>query len=366
MSALRWIAGAAVVLAAVAVGVLVVATGGAPRHPAPDRGFPTTTTAAAPPRVSPPAGLPPLRCPHPTVVVHDGGQLQASLSAAAPGAVIRMAPGVYRGGFDATGSGTHRRPIWLCGGPRAIIDVLGAGPTTSSAAGTYGLHLDGARWWRLVGFAVRNAAKGVVLDGSDHDVLYRITVYDIGDEAIHLRRFSSWDVVEGCVVRDTGLLDPTYGEGVYVGTAHSNWASDTDGRADASDRDSVRWCDIARTTAESVDIKEGTADGVVADNRFDGTGMAASAATSWVNVKGSDYLIEDNAGAVSPEDGFSAHQVAAGTGTGNEFVDNRVMGAVPGYGVFVDAPETVVACSTGGAGAKGLSNQPCVEAPPSR
>lgn len=314
-------------------------------------------TAAPPPDVASMAGLPQLRCPRASVVVHSAGGLRTALSAVQPGSVIRLADGLYRGDFAGRSSGSRRRPIWVCGSRNAIIDG-----GRSLAGDGYGFHLDGASWWKLAGFSVRNASKGVVVDHGNHDVLYRLTVYNIGDEAVHLRRFSSHDAVEGCVIRDTGLQNATFGEGVYLGTARSNWSTDTGAVPDASDDDSVRWCDIARTTAEAVDVKEGTSGGVVADNRFDGSGMVESAATSWVNVKGSGYVVDRNVGRDSPSDGLSAHQILAGTGIGNVFAGNRLLGGVPGYGVFVDAPHTVVRCTRGGAGDKGLSNQACAPA----
>ncbi|HVT65436.1 MAG TPA: hypothetical protein VHD81_09790 [Mycobacteriales bacterium] len=313
-----------------------------------------TSTSAPPPDVAPVSGLPKLPCPKPSIVVRSAVALRTELSVARPGTVIRLADGVYPGNFVGQSSGSRRQPIWVCGGRNAIIDGGRAG-----RADGYGFHLDGASWWKLAGFSVRNVSKGVVVDHGNHDVLYRLTVYNIGDEAVHLRRFSSHDAVEGCVIRDSGLQNATFGEGVYLGTARSNWSTDTGGVPDASDDDSVRWCDIARTTAEAVDVKEGTSRGVVSDNRFDGTGMVASAATSWVNVKGSSYVIEGNIGRDSPSDGLSAHQILAGTGIQNLFAGNRLLGGVPGYGVFVDAPRTVVRCTSGGAGDKGLSNQAC-------
>jgi hypothetical protein len=81
-------------------------------------------------------------------------------------------------------------------------------------------------------------------------------------------------------VRETGRRKPKFGEGIYVGTARSNWCHISACRPDRSDRNVVEGNDIAGTTAESVDVKEGTSDGVVRGNRFDGSSMTEAATPS--------------------------------------------------------------------------------------
>ena len=76
-----------------------------------------------------------------------------------------------------------------------------------------------------MGFTVRNGQKGVMLDGSSNSILQQLTVEDIGDEGIHLRAGSSDNQVLDNTVRRTGLRKQQYGEGIYVGTAKSNWAA---------------------------------------------------------------------------------------------------------------------------------------------
>ena len=45
-------------------------------------------------------------------------------------------------------------------------------------------------------------------------------------------------------------------------------------------------------TAESIDIKEGTSGGLIKGNFFDGNALSnAVGAISWVNCKGTNYLI---------------------------------------------------------------------------
>ncbi|WP_439658850.1 hypothetical protein ACSHWB_41765 [Lentzea sp. HUAS TT2] len=53
-------------------------------------------------------------------------------------------------------------------------------------------------------------------------------------------------------------------------------------------------------SAESIDVKEGTQKGVICGNTFNGKGIAGQhSADSWVDVKGSGYLLENNTGTLS-------------------------------------------------------------------
>jgi hypothetical protein len=303
------------------------------------------------PQAPPPDGGP-VSCPAATVTVSTAEDLKTALAGVKPGGSIRLADGTYEGRFVATTSGTRAAPIFLCGGPGAVLD--GGGIEKG-----YALHLDGASWWRLAGFTVRNSQKGVMADGTEHSVIQGLTVQDIGDEAIHLRRFSVDNLVVGNTVRRTGLRREKFGEGIYIGTATSNWEDITGGEPDRSDRNVVRGNSISATTAEAVDIKEGTSRGVLVGNVFDGSGLAEDGADSWVDVKGNSWLIQGNRGANSYLDGYQTHNVEDGWGTGNVFRGNTATN-VTEYG-FALRPVlgNKVACDNKVSGGKGLSNVDC-------
>jgi parallel beta helix pectate lyase-like protein len=335
------------------------------------RGKPRTPTPAAVPNsgapVSPPASLPAgtvpaapiaeFTCPAATVEVSTADELTAALARAKPGDVIHLKDGTYQkpkgGEFTATGQGTEQQPIYLCGGPGAVLQSDGF-------RSGYVLHLANAAYWRVDGFTVRNGQKGVVVDASHHIALQNLTVVSIGDEAIHLRDNTTDSVVRGNTIRNTGNRRDKFGEGVYVGSAVSNWTSVSGGRPDTSDRNFVLNNTISATTAESVDIKEGTTGGVVAGNTFDGAGFTD--ADSWVDVKGNDWLIAGNRGRTSPKDGFQTHVIIPGWGDRNRFVDNTAdVDGGAGVGFYLHHQQSnQVSCGNEQAGAaKGLSNYPC-------
>lgn len=229
--------------------------------------------------------------------------------------------------------------------------------------GGYVLHLDHASYWHVEGFTVEGGQKGVVADGVTHDLIYGLYVHGTGDEAIHLRSLSSHNTVSHNVIRNTGLLVQFFGEGIYVGSANKNWCKYSGCQPDRSNYNRIIDNNIADTTAENIDIKEGTTGGVISGNILNGTGMVKSAATSWVNVKGNDWLIKGNTGTDSDDDGFSVHQVYPGWGLDNVFKNNRAIVDGPGFGIYVQSHHlgTVVQCNNVAKGAAGgMTNEGCV------
>ena len=287
-------------------------------------------------------------------VVSTSSQLRAALARADAGTTIRLQDGVYAGSFTATGSGTRARPIVLCGSRRAVLD---GGPID----GAYVLHLVRATYWQVSGFSLRGGQKGLVLDGSSGNLIEGLSVSGTGDEAIHLRSASSQNVVRDNVVRTTGLRRAKYGEGIYVGSAKSNWCDYSQCKPDRSDGNVVQGNDIAGTSAEAVDVKEGTTGGTVRDNVFDGRSITA--ADSWVDVKGNAWTVEGNRGTNAPKDAFQVHEILTGWGQRNVFAANVVESKLPSStGVALritgDGPGNVVRCDNRANGLR-LSNVSC-------
>ena len=309
----------------------------------------TTASGAGPGQSTPSTGV--------VVVVTDAASLQRALALARPETTIRLSDGVYRGKdasgkepgrFVASASGTAAAPIVLTGSRDAVLDGGGTG-------GGYALHLDGARYWKLVGFTVRSAAKGIVLDHSDFNVLDGLHVTDIGAEGIHFRASSSDNRLTNSTVDHTGVRSPNYGEGVYIGSAVSNWPTYTEGQPDRSDRNQIDHNTIVDTGAENLDLKEGSSNGVVRDNDLGGDRIASkNSADSWIDVKGNGYLVEGNRGTTAPRpgatrcgdptknadanpfcDGIQVHVVIPGWGEGNTFARNVLAVNAPGAGIWL-------------------------------
>ena len=89
-------------------------------------------------------------------------------------------------------------PIVLQGSRAAILDGGGTG-------GGYALHLKSANHWRLQGFTVRSAAKRILLDRSNHNVIDGVHVTNIGERPTRHRVFSkTWLVRIGHTGRANG------------------------------------------------------------------------------------------------------------------------------------------------------------------
>ena len=318
---------------------------------------PSSSSSAPPASPAPSPAPPPAGCEGEQVVdVASAAELQRALDQAAPGQLIRLADGRYEGNFVATAQASAEAPIRLCGGRGAVLDG-------GDVDGDYTLHLSGGQYWQLSGFTVTGGQKGVMVDAGVGNVVQGLMVTSMGDEAIHLRTNSTDNVVAGNTIRDTGLRRAKFGEGVYVGSAESNWCQISDCEPDRSDRNLIEGNDIAGTTAEAVDVKEGTTGGVLRGNTFDGAAMVES--DSWVDVKGNAWTIEGNTGTAAPEDGFQVHEVVDGWGQDNVFTANSGTVAGGGFAVNVAGPRTIretttVACDNEVEGAdSGVSNVDC-------
>jgi hypothetical protein len=248
--------------------------------------------------------------------VRDAPGLTRALAAVRPGGTILLADGEYRGNFTATTRADAARPITLCGSRAAVL----------TAAGGYVLHLAGASHWRLTGFSVRGGQKGVVTDRAVGNVLDGLFVEGTGQEAVHLRSASTDNVIRRSTIRRTGLADPRFGEGVYVGSAVNNWPRYSGGGPDRSDRNLVEGNSVTDTTAECVDVKEGTTGGVVRGNRLSGRGLVPGAADSVIDVKGNGWTVRDNVATDLRGDPVKVRRVA-GWGVSNRVEGNRVEGA---------------------------------------
>lgn len=291
-------------------------------------------------------------CGEATVRVASTAQLADALLAVRPGDTIALDAGVYIGRFVASVTGTADAPITLCGPVDAILDG-------NDVDGGYVLHLDTVSHWIVQGFTIRGGQKGLMADGVTHSVIRGLTVSEIGDEGIHLRATSTDNLVTDNTISDTGMRKPKFGEGIYIGTAESNWCDISDCEPDRSDRNVIENNTILRTTAESIDIKEGTSEGVVRGNSFDGADITD--ADSWVDVKGNDWLIVDNVGTNAPLDGFQTHEIVDGWGTRNVFRDNSAAVLAAGFGYSLTPElENVVECGNTASDAReGVSNVEC-------
>lgn len=281
-----------------------------------------------------------------TISVSTSAQLLAALKAVQPGDTISLADGTYSGTFTGTTSGTAGAPITMTGGSGAILTN---GDKSGAIGSGYGFHLE-ASYWKVTGFSIDNSAKGIVLDGANNDVLDGLTVHHIGDEGIHLREFSSNDIVEHCKVYDTGTGTAGYGEGIYVGTSNGNWGTYTHGKPDLSNNNQILDNTVGpNVRADNLDVKEATVGGTISGNTFNAQGETGqNYSNDIVAVKGNNYTVTNNTLVNPRQDGFEVENLWKKAGCGNTFKNNNINMAgekYKGYGFNVKDQTTTCKAS---------------------
>ncbi|MGH3646041.1 MAG: discoidin domain-containing protein, partial [Micromonosporaceae bacterium] len=314
------------------------------------------------------------------VDVSTPAELNAALDAAEPGQTIRMASGTYHGAFLTQRAGTASAPVTLTGPRDAVLINDGPSGTAPSCPSPtpgwdsgYGLWVANAPYWNLTGFTVADSKKGIVLDNSHHVTIDNVYVHHIEEEGVHFRKSSADGIIRNSRIEQVGLVKPGFGEGVYIGSANSNWGCHgNSGGMDRSDRVQMLDNHIGpNVAAEHIDIKEGTQDGVVRGNTFDGRGLSGqNSADSWVDVKGSNYLLENNTGTFTTPgtfaNGYETHNPVSGYGCGNVWRGNDSdLGDVGNYAIYISStskcesnPNRVYSSNTVRNARQGLTNVP--------
>ena len=229
-----------------------------------------------------------------TVTVSDIGGLFRAMRGASPGDIIRLLPGTYdytgydgAQKIDTTVSGTADAPITLTAADPEHPPVLrGTAPESG-----YVLHIQG-EYWILDRLTVTTAQKGIVFDHASHSVIRNCEICNTGAEAVALRDGSSDCIVEKCLIHDSGLVTPGYGEGVYIGSAVSVTGFDY-----RCDRNKVLNCTFRGIAAEHIDVKEFTTGTEIGGCTFFGDGMTGeNYAGSFIDIAGNDCCVHDNTG----------------------------------------------------------------------
>ncbi|WP_281885130.1 right-handed parallel beta-helix repeat-containing protein [Paenibacillus sp. YYML68] len=248
--------------------------------------------------------------------------LSSALANAQPGDVITLAAGAtFTGNFVAAKNGTSSAKITIKGASSTNKPIINGGTTSSG----YALYITGD-YYDIRNVKVTNAKKGIMLDNANNTWIEFVDVYKIGEEGVHYRDGSSNNTIKNSTVQDTGLLNPEYGEGVYVGSDIGKWG--TYKKETNNNRISaVTFGPNVR--AEHVDIKEGSSYTTVENCTFNGTGISgANYADSFIDVKGNNDTIKNNVGYRNNNskivDAFQVHERASGWGQNAKFTGNTL------------------------------------------
>lgn len=289
-----------------------------------------------------------------TITVSNASQLTAALASVTAGQTIALADGTYVGTFLAKAQGQSTAPITITGSRQA---VLSTGSTSSGSA----LTLSGDNW-RLTGFSVSGALRGIVLVDADTTLIESVEVASTGRQGISVTAGSRDVTIRDSFIRNTGVTDAAQGDGIAIGTPNSQWIAvmGSATKPDQSDRFIIEGNNIRDTAGEGIDVREGTSDGLISGNVFSHAGYSQqNSADSWVDLKGDSTRVELNVGTTAAFDAFQVHSVLEGWGGDNVFADNTVDG-VPGYEVRIESTErgNLIACGSTSA-SLGMTNGAC-------
>lgn len=258
------------------------------------------------------------------VWVKTSDMLQRAMNAAIPGDLIYLADGIYSTNLTATRTfeiknkiANRWSPITLCGSENAILD----GNNRHA-----GILIQKSKFVNVVGLTVRNTAKGIKMWTVDKCILDNVTVTRSNVEAIHIQYHSHHNTVKNCTVTYTGRTKKGVGEGVYLGSSRRNYNGDT------CIGNKIMYNRIGPgVTAEPIDVKEHSRNGLVIGNILDGRDLCSCPdAVSLINVKGTGYRIENNVGRNGKEHFFKTSTVRTvpGSGRNNVFKGNRCIGRI--------------------------------------
>ncbi len=226
-----------------------------------------------------------------TIHVSTVEELQNALQSAAAGDTILLAGGEYEWGqkgtagylFMSSAEGTEDAPVTIKSADKSNPAILkGTGFSDGMV-----LYITGD-YWNIEDIAFCDAQKGIMLDNSNHTTIRNVSVYNIGEEGIHIRDGSSYCQIIGANIHDCGLLSASYGEGIYIGSAKS-----TTGYSYDCNDNLIQGCVIGpNVTAECVDIKEYTTGNIIENCTMYGGGMTST--DSFIDVKGNEVTVRNN------------------------------------------------------------------------
>lgn len=226
-----------------------------------------------------------------TIHVSTVEELQNALQSAAAGDTILLAGGEYEWGqkgtagslFMSSAEGTEDAPITIKSADKSNPAIMkGTGFSDGMV-----LYITGD-YWNIEDIAFCDAKKGIMLDNSNHTSIRNVSVYNIGEEGIHIRDGSSYCQIIGANIHDCGLLTASYGEGIYIVSAKS-----TTGYSYDCNFNLIQDCVIGpNVTAECVDIKEYTTGNIIENCTMYGGGMAST--DSFIDVKGNEVTVRNN------------------------------------------------------------------------
>lgn len=255
-----------------------------------------------------------------SVTVSTGADLLNAMVNATPGTTILVNPGTYKvskttipvdnGGIGTTTSRSFFFYSGANGTASAHIVIKSADPNNKAVLdgegwtnGGYTMYITGD-YWDISDLRITGGAKGLILDNANHCTIKNCEIDTIGQEGLHMRDGSSYTLVDGVHVHDTGMLNDGFGEGIYVGSDNSVWFEGDGVNTGEKGKlykkychhNTIQNCEVGpNITAEPIDVKEGTTYTLIQNNVFRGPGISGNHyADSHIDIKGCWTEVRNN------------------------------------------------------------------------
>lgn len=253
--------------------------------------------------------------------------IQNAMANAQPGTEIVIASGTYNFSFNDKIPGAFERNAYLYSGQDGNssnrIILRGENPDRRPVIkgvdyeDGYLLGLEGD-YWTIKDIEFMTGSKGVILDDADYTELINLEIHDVGEEALHFRHGTSFCTADGLFIHNTGRTTSKsdFGEGVYIGSDRSvhnaeynaegnedycaKWKRDQ-GRCGQFYNPNVSHITVKNSTigpnitAEHFDVREGSCQIFIENNRMDGEGqILKDFQDSFIDLKGSFCYVRNN------------------------------------------------------------------------
>lgn len=259
------------------------------------------------------------------------------LSRIGSGDTLYVKSGTYHEDVYINGpAGSAGTPTTISAYPGHTVTILGDGINSGR------VKIDSTSYVTFNGFNITNFNQGLFVVSSHHIMVSHCTVYNIGQEGMHVLTASHDVIIDACTVHDTGTWAYD-GEGIYVGTS-------TSGSYDNTYNVTISNTTIYNTTNEAIELKPGTHGCIIdgntiysantVNNGYGGAAIEVNQAVASPQHYDSDpqHIIRNNTihdVGPTPADAFFSSAIRAGTGCS---VYNNVIYNItsPGRGIFSD------------------------------
>ncbi len=237
--------------------------------------------------------------------------------------------GIYREGvYINRPAGSVGKDTLIKAYPGHRVTIYGNGVNTGRVKITNTSHVT------FDGFIITNFNQGLFVESAHHITVQNCTVYNVGQEGIHVLRDSSYVTIQNNRIHDTRKWQYN-GEGIYVGTGSR-------GPLDNTHHVTVRNNTIYNTTDEAIELKAGTHDCVVEGNTIYNCTTDPAWQAKWGNIEVNEAIIGIQHWRSNPDHIIRnniIHDTKTGirAGTGCRVYNNVIYNiGSPFYGIYID------------------------------